>query len=78
VIFDGRKVPEDWDWGKDPPAEALMVIPTELAVVLLDEMAKTEIINRVLSGRTYTKDMADRHLDIIERLIEKLPGRKEE
>ena len=58
-----------------PPDDAVLYLPPEVITVLLDAVAETKLIDRVLAGKVYTKDMADRHLDIIEKLIAKLaPG----
>lgn len=58
--------------GERPPIEKTTSLSTEQVLVLLEEVAKTDLINKVLAERVYSKDMANRHLDIIQELIVKI------
>lgn len=54
------------------PEENTVRLTTEQTVTLLRAVAKTDLINQILAERTYDRDMANRHLDIVDRLISKL------
>lgn len=72
IIMDHWRINKDWGPGEEPPEDAILPIPREAASVLLDAIAKTKLIDHVLAGKTYTKDAMNRHLDVIEKLIEKI------
>jgi hypothetical protein len=46
-------------------------IPTEVIIMLLKEFQNdTGLIGKIMQEEIYSKNMANRHLDIIEKLIE--------
>jgi hypothetical protein len=55
--------------GEQAPEEQLISLSEQEVMVLLEAVAETELINKVLAKRAYDKDMANRHLDIIDALI---------
>ena len=58
--------------GTIPPESACIIINTEALIPLLQAVAETDLISPVLSKKLYDRDMANRHLDIIESLIQKV------
>lgn len=66
AIVDLDGVPE----GQEAPEENIIRLRDEQVVILLRAVAKTELINQVLAERVYDKDIANRHLDIIEKLVD--------
>lgn len=58
------------DPGEDVPDKALLRIPVQATHILLEAVADTDMIDSVLADRTYAKEVEDRHLDIIETLVE--------
>ncbi len=67
-IFDMMQVPEDTY--QDPPEDSYIAIPQKIVRALLEELADTELIDYVLADKNYQKDVEERHLDIIEKLID--------
>ena len=72
IIVNHWRINKDWSPGEKPPEDAILPIPREAALALLDAIAETKLIDRVLASKTYTKDAMNRHLDIIEKLIAKI------
>lgn len=50
----------------------VVLLSNEQVLILLEEVAKTDLINKVLAEKVYSKDIANRHLDIIQELITKI------
>ena len=64
-ILDFRGVSE----GQRCPEENIIRLSNEQVLALLEAVAETELINKVLAKRVYQKDLCDRHLDIIDELV---------
>ena len=62
----------DKDAGTVVPESTCMIINTEAMIPLLQSVAETPLVSHVLSKKLYNRDMANRHLDIIESLIQKV------
>ncbi len=66
----------DKEDGVFTPESACTIINTEAMIPLLQAIAETELVSHVLSKKLYDRGMANRHLDIIESLIQKA-GKRE-
>lgn len=72
IVLDVYKAKElGWPDGllEQPPQEAITRLELEAVRAIIKAAEKTDLLDAVLAKRVYSKDMANRHLDVIEQLI---------
>jgi len=68
-IIDMTMVPEDQ---LEPPEDAYIAIPQPIVRELLTEIADTDLIDHILADKTYQKDVEEKHLEMLDKLIDKI------
>lgn len=74
-----REIQDKLDKGVDASIldEYVNIVPTEVIIMLLKEFQNdTGLIGKIMQEEIYSKDMSRRHLDIIEKLIDVVGGKK--
>ena len=69
-IVDKMQVPPGTPRADEVPEDAYIAIPQRVIRSLIKELADTKLMDHVLADKTYQKDVEERHLDIIEKLID--------